>query len=255
MSGQAESDVEGRGDEERGGVAGLSAFRDRPSRSGPPVLPPGWRPNGDDRRGPTVHQAELTVVPFKQPPLAPAGGRVATPATSRPVVTETQVVSGAPARAEIKVVRGVRPWSVWKLTLAFALCLVAVGAISAALVWAMASNLGVLDNAEGFVKDMGFDDFTFHGETMFRSVVIGGLILAVAASIMAFLLAVMFNLLSDLTGGIETELAPGRPRRARRRRRRRKGEPVVDLTDGPEELAAKPEPDGVQLALDDLLAE
>ena len=160
-------------------------------------------------------------------------------------------VDAPPADAEVRVLRRVRPWSVWKLTLAFSVCMVAVVVTAGVVLWAVAAGMGVLDNVEGLVEDVGFENFTFDGGAMLRALVLGGLILSVGAAMLAAVLAVMFNLLSDLTGGIETELAARRPGTGAD-----SGvggvaggdRDVVDVTDDP------PAVDRIQLALDDLLA-
>jgi hypothetical protein len=151
---------------------------------------------------------------------------VATPAVPPVTAPEARIVAAPPAAAEVKVVRKVRPWSVWKLALAFALCMVAVVATAGALLWAVAVSLGVLGNLERFVEDLGFENVRFDGGAMLRALVLGGVIVSVSVSLMAAVLAVMFNLLSDLTGGIEAELAPKRARRSKRGRRAKRSKRV-----------------------------
>lgn len=205
------------------GVAGLGAFRGRTSRFGVPVLPPGWRPEDQGDRPAVTTPTEVMVRPVEPPSVDPVGSRSRSPAPGPPTAPEAQVLPADAVGTEVRVVRRVRPWSVWKLSLAFALCMVAVVTTAAAVLWAVAAGLGVVDNVEGFVEDLGFDSFTLDGGSMLRALVLTGLIVSVAASVMASVLAVMFNLLSDLTGGIEAELAPKRPgRRARRSQARRR---------------------------------
>lgn len=201
------------------GISGLGAFRGRTTRFGAPVLPPGWRPDQDEVARTGTASPEVAVRTVDRPPTAPVGSRSATPTPAPVVAPDAKVVPARALRTEVQVVRKVRPWSVWKLTLAFAISMVAVLATAGVVLWALATSLGVLDNVEGLVEDMGFDKFRFDGGAMLRSLVLGGLIVAVAASVMASILAVMFNVLSDLTGGIETELAPKPPRRRTRRAR------------------------------------
>lgn len=238
------------------GVADFGAFRGRTSRVGAPVLPPGWRPDRDDPVDGPACRVDIAVRPITPPPVAPAGTRsvVLAPVPEARVVPAVAVAEPS-ADTEVQVLRRVRPWSVWKLALAFSVCMVAVVATAGAVLWAVATGLGVLDNVESLVKDLGFENFTVDGRAMLRALVLGGLIISVGAAMMAAVLAVMFNLLSDLTGGIEAELAPKPPRNRRRLRGRRQARQarkdweVVDLTEDP------PEVDRIQLALDDLLAE
>ena len=67
------------------------------------------------------------------------------------------------------------------------------------------------------------DSFDFNGEQIFRATAVGGLVLVVAGSGFTVLMAVLFNLISDITGGmrmtvVEEETARPRPRRTRPRR-------------------------------------
>lgn len=102
------------------------------------------------------------------------------------------------------------------------------------------AGVGVVDNVEGFVEDLGFDRFRFDGGALLRPLVVGGLITSVAASVMAAVLATMFNLLSDLTGGLETVLMP---KRARRRHLRRRG--LRRRSSRADESVSPPEPAAV----------
>ena len=269
------------------GVADLGAFRGRTERSGPPVLPPGWRPDRDQAE---PVRSTTSVVPVARPTLAPPGAMVvgATGREVRPVADPSGSEVPAGADGQTRVLRRIRPWSVWKMTLAFQVCMVAVTATAGAILWAVAVAMGALDNVEGFVEDLGFENFTFHGGAMLRAFVVGGLLVAFASALLASVLAVMFNLLSDLTGGLEAETAPATRRRARRRRARdvdvpvaaepshrgavaapvdpvvpavsvaggRARTPDIDLTDDPDVVGdggAGGEVDHIQLAIDDLL--
>jgi hypothetical protein len=289
MSGSDLSDTERRAAGLAPGLGDLGAFRGRSVPFGPPVLPPGWRPDHDDVR-PTVVPPAAGTVPVARPPSTT---RVMSPPAGSP--PDATVVPARDVRAEVRIVRRIRPWSVWKLSLAFSICMVAVVASAGVIIWAVAAALGVLDNVEGFVTDLGFDDFTLHGGAMLRALVVGGVLASVAASVMALVLTSMFNLLSDLTGGVEAELAPKRAKKERRRGRRvrrrragasaeeagaaiepepvpaaqddpsvavaavevagRNGRPVVDLTGDPEWHGADAEVDRIQLELEELLAD
>ena len=67
------------------------------------------------------------------------------------------------------------------------------------------------------------ESFTFNADQIFRASAIGGLVLVVAGAGFTVLMAVLFNLISDLTGGVrftvvEEETARPRPKRLRPRR-------------------------------------
>jgi hypothetical protein len=119
------------------------------------------------------------------------------------------------ARTSRVVVRRVDPWSVLKLSLIFYLCVCLVLLVAGCLLWAGASAAGVVENIEGFVSDIGFDDFKFVPADILRASTIGGLVLVVAGTLANTLLAVLFNLMGDVVGGLKVTLAEDlrKPRR------------------------------------------
>jgi hypothetical protein len=107
------------------------------------------------------------------------------------------------ARKVRRVIRHVDPWSVLKLSLLFYLCLFLVVMVAGVLLWSLASSAGTIGDVEGFIKDLGaFDTFTFEGPQIFRACALGGLILVLVGTGLNVLIAVLFNLISDLVGGI-----------------------------------------------------
>lgn len=102
-----------------------------------------------------------------------------------------------------RVVRHVEVWSVAKVMSAFAVCGYVMGMISGYLLWRAADRVGTIDGFEGFMEDSGgYDRFEILGDVVFRSAAIGGAVLAVLFVAMSVLGAVLFNLISDLTGGV-----------------------------------------------------
>jgi hypothetical protein len=126
-----------------------------------------------------------------------------------------QRLTAPKARTSRVVLRRVDPWSVLKLSLLFYLCVCLVMLVAGALLWAGASAAGVIGNVEGFVADIGFDDFRFIPGDILRASTIGGLVLVVAGTIANMLLAVLFNLMCDIVGGLKVTLAEdvARPRK------------------------------------------
>ncbi|MEM8904890.1 MAG: DUF3566 domain-containing protein [Actinomycetota bacterium] len=138
-------------------------------------------------------------------------------AATRPA---TQVEGGArrPARTVLgrrrvrarrvrRTIRHIDPWSVFKVGIIFCLCLYAALLLSVSLLWRAADSAGLLDNIESFFVDIGlFDDFEFKGDVMFRAASIGGLVLAVASAAALVLMTVIFNLISDLMGGVRVSV-------------------------------------------------
>jgi hypothetical protein len=107
------------------------------------------------------------------------------------------------ARKVKRIVRHIDPWSVLKLSLLFYACLFVVCMVAGTLLWNLAGAAGTISSIESFIKDIGaFKTFSFSGGTIFRASFLAGLILVIAGSGLNVLLTVLFNLISDLVGGI-----------------------------------------------------
>ena len=107
------------------------------------------------------------------------------------------------ARKVKRIVRHIDPWSVLKLSLLFYACLFVVFMVAGTLLWNLAGAAGTISSIESFIKDIGaFKTFSFSGATIFRASFLAGLILVIAGSGLNVLLTVLFNLISDLVGGI-----------------------------------------------------
>lgn len=128
------------------------------------------------------------------------------------------------ARKVRRLIRHVEPWSVLKISLIFYFCLWVILVMAGGILWSFAVGSGMIDNLENFVTELAaLERFEINGDQIFRVAAIGGLVLVVAASGFTVLMAVLFNLISDIIGGIrvtvvEEETARYRPRRLRARR-------------------------------------
>lgn len=90
-----------------------------------------------------------------------------------------------------------------KVAAVFAVCGYVVGMISGFLLWQAADRVGTIEGIEGFFEDAGgYDSFEIIGDVVFRVAAVSGLLLAALAVFGAILAALLFNLISDLTGGI-----------------------------------------------------
>ena len=98
-------------------------------------------------------------------------------------LVEEAVVERPKARTSRVVLRRIDPWSVLKLSLIFYLCVCLVLLVAGCILWAGAAAAGVIGNIEGFVADIGFDDFRFVAGDILRAATIGGLVLVVAGTL------------------------------------------------------------------------
>lgn len=111
--------------------------------------------------------------------------------------------SARKARRVRRVLRQVDPWSVLKLSLLFYACLFVVVMVAGTVLWNLASSTGVIGDIEGFIKDVGaYKSFAFKGSVIFRASLLIGMILVIAGAAFNVLLVVLFNLISDLVGGV-----------------------------------------------------
>ena len=75
--------------------------------------------------------------------------------------------------------------------------------VAGLVLWAAATATGLRENIEKFIGDLiASDDFRILGPTMFRASVVGGLVLVVMGTGANVLFAVLYNLISDVVGGI-----------------------------------------------------
>jgi len=152
---------------------------------------------------------------------APLGERPA-----RPTFFDKRTAGRLRARKVRRLVRHVEPWSVLKISLIFYFCLWVILLIAGVILWSLAVSSGTVDNIETFVTELfALESFTFNADQIFRASAIGGLVLVVAGAGFTVLMAVLFNLISDVTGGmrftvVEEETARPRPKRIRPRRSR-----------------------------------
>ena len=105
-------------------------------------------------------------------------------------------------RRVVRVVRDVDPWSVAKVGAVFHLALWLVVMVTGLLLWNVASATGTIDNVENFLESFGWESFTFDGSELFRSSAILGLFLAGFGTAVWVVGALVFNLITELVGGI-----------------------------------------------------
>lgn len=106
------------------------------------------------------------------------------------------------ARKVCRVIRHIEPWSVFKLSLLFYLCLFIVFMVAGTLMWNLATTAGTIDNVLNFLNDLGGGELTIEARVIFRAALYGGLVMVIAGSLFNVLLVVLVNLISDLVGGI-----------------------------------------------------
>ena len=101
------------------------------------------------------------------------------------------------------VVRRIEPWTVLKFSVLLFATLYLVMLVAGLVLWAAATATGLRDNVENFIGELiASEDFQILGPTMLRASVVGGLVLVVMGTGANVLLAVLYNLISDVVGGV-----------------------------------------------------
>jgi len=142
--------------------------------------------------------------------------RVATPAVGAPVATEVEETAQRPAtrllgyrrqrfeaRKVRRLIRHVDPWSMLKLSLLVSLCMWLMVMIAAVILWTVARNAGTIDSVEDFVNSsLSLQDWKLDGEFIFRQFGLVTLLLCLGFAAAVVIATLVFNLVSDIIGGV-----------------------------------------------------
>lgn len=183
-------------------------------------------------RSTSVFDAGVDFIAPTVPPMPPAAAPA--PAATTPEPTRERALTGRDRRRRVKlearrvrrVIRHIELWSVLKFSLLFYFCLWLIFVLAGVLLWSFAESSGTLESIEDLVESLfaldEAEDF-WSGGTIFRAYVVMTLALSIAGVTFNVLLAALYNLISDLTGGIritviEEESARFTPPKRRQRR-------------------------------------
>ena len=135
-------------------------------------------------------------------------------AANAPVVVPIPVVGGGRSaafravgrrprvRKVTRVVRHIDPWSTFKVSLVFSIVLYGVLLTAGVLLWNVASNTGTIDNVERWFTQFGWESYELKGGEIFHNAWIAGLFGVVGLTGLGVLSATLFNLISDMVGGV-----------------------------------------------------
>lgn len=190
----------------------------------PPAPTPAPTPPPPPAPAPAPPDIVPTVIPSVEPTVAvpnipPIGGALTILGEDSPdqgliPVPAREVVAPRPqpavtlqrrhprVRRVTRVVRHVDTWSVFKVALVFNLFLYFVALTSGVLLWQVAQNTGTVDNIERFFESFGWKSFVLHGGEIFHNAWVAGLFGVIGLTGLAVLMATLFNLITDLVGGI-----------------------------------------------------
>jgi len=189
-------------------------------------------------RSSSVFDAGVEFVPSAVPPAAPPVGGYIDSAYAdggyEPAAEPQREMSYAERRRRVRlearrvrrVVRHIELWSVLKVSLIFYLCLWLIMMLAGLVLWSFAAESGTLDSIEELVESLFAleegNDF-WSGDKVLGVYSIITLVFCIAGITFTVLLAGLYNLISDLTGGvrltvIEEESARFVPPKRRTRR-------------------------------------
>lgn len=198
---------------------------------------------------PNAEMADDVSAPEESPVLSePAAVDVVTePASVRAPAVVAPGVRGASQRAVLlrgprrrprvrrvtRVLRHIDPWSAFKVGALFSLVLYVICLTSGVMLWRVAESTGTLGNVERWFTQFGWETFEFDGGAVFDAAWVIGLFIAVGLTGFFVLVATVFNLVSDIVGGVRvsvleeevTERSADPVQRFRRRRPARSTRP------------------------------
>jgi hypothetical protein len=151
--------------------------------------------------------AVTTPAPAAEPPRpATAWGDhmpTASSVTTTPGVSQLRTPGRRPrVRRVTRVLRHIDPWSTFKVALLFSGVGYVVALTSGVLLWRVADSTGTLDNVERWFTQFGWETFELDGGDLFHNAWIAGLFAMVGLTAFAVLGATLFNLVSDIVGGV-----------------------------------------------------
>ncbi len=105
-----------------------------------------------------------------------------------------------------RIVRHIDPLSVFRVMIVFHVVLYLTLLLTGVLLWNVANATGTVDNVERFMESFGWESFEFKGGEIFHQAWILGLFAVVGLTGLAVLMATIFNLITDLVGGVRVTI-------------------------------------------------
>jgi hypothetical protein len=154
---------------------------------------------------PASEEIETRDLPATEPMAAAEHRRVTVPRISREVVAR-RPLRRQRVRKVTRVVRHIDPWSAFKVGIVFSLAAYIVGLTAGVLLWRVADSTGTLGNIERWFTQFGWETFELKGDEVFAAARTIGLFLSIALTGLIVLLATLFNLVSDVVGGLRVSV-------------------------------------------------
>ena len=168
-------------------------------------------PNDETGVVPVISKEQPLVVDTQiSPQIEPVLPK--TPADEQPILLPEEDLGWiGKRRARVKrtrrTIRHVDPWTVLKVSVLLYACLYGATVLAGYLLWTAAVQSGVITNIESFIAEVGsYEVWVINGDEIFRRATVIGAVLFVAGVAFNVLLTIIFNLISDLVGGVRVTL-------------------------------------------------
>jgi hypothetical protein len=161
-----------------------------------------------DTSGPTVS------APPGPPAATVRGGPAASPEPMAKAPPGPRALA-APRHSRV-VIRRLEPWSVFKFSLLFYFCLMLIVMFALMILFWIMGLTGVLDSAGHILQNAAFGPppgkgtFRFNGVWIFQRLFAIGAVGVVVWSLVNLFVALLYNLVADVVGGISVTLAEKR---------------------------------------------
>jgi len=124
----------------------------------------------------------------------------------RAAIALASAPAAAPRQSRCQV-RRLDLWSVLKISLCFYLAAVAVIVVAGVVLWAIADAAGAIHNIEKFMgKILSSKNYHLVSAQILEGTILVGLVLAALMTIVSVVGAALYNLFSELFGGVEVTL-------------------------------------------------
>ncbi len=172
-----------------------------------PTHQPGGSASPSPASPPTVPTAGSPTTAVTRP----ASPRTGSPGRAGPMPTAPRSAAKAQRRHARVVIRKLGPWSVFKVSVIFYLCVMLVLLGAGVILYGMLGAIGALDSTQRLIRDLFADpSFVIDGGWLFSRALAIGLVMVVVWSLINVFVAFLYNLISDLVGGVEVTLAERR---------------------------------------------
>ncbi|MFV1991982.1 MAG: DUF3566 domain-containing protein [Acidimicrobiales bacterium] len=165
------------------------------------------KPSDSGAQTPAVPPVSPTTPPQKLPkrPRGKVNSR-------SPKVVRRMGVRKVRARRVRRTIRHVDPWSVFKIALPLCAAIYFALVVAFTVLLRAVERAGLIEKIEDFATStLQFETFEIQMDTIERSIIVIGLVLAVVSAAALVLGAVLFNLISDIVGGIRISVIEEEP--------------------------------------------